>query len=80
MTKKNSKWETRKFPVKERKKSTYDTSEKLCRVLPHRLAGIPNIAEWLFKQRRTNVSLRIGFELERSYEELSSLLKGSEKM
>ncbi|UJD21466.1 hypothetical protein PQE64_gp046 [Salmonella phage vB_STy-RN29] len=75
MTVKNKKWETRKFPVKERKIPVYDTSEKLCRVVPHRLAGIPNISEWLLKQRKTNVSLRIGFELDKVYAELASLLK-----
>ncbi|QXV85287.1 hypothetical protein bas30_0047 [Escherichia phage TrudiRoth] len=77
MTAKNKKWETRKFPVKERKTSVYDTAEKLCRVVPHRLAGIPNISEWLLKQRKTRVSLRIGFELDKVYAELASLLKES---
>ncbi|AXC40229.1 hypothetical protein HOT65_gp042 [Salmonella phage S133] len=77
MTVKNKKWETRKFTVKERKTSVYDTAEKLCRVVPPRLAGIPNISIWLLKQRKTRVSLRIGFELDKVYAELASLLKES---
>ncbi|WCX68636.1 hypothetical protein [Salmonella phage GSW6] len=77
MTVKNKKWETRKFPVKESKRSGYDTAEKLCRVVPSRLAGIPNVSIWLLKQRKTRVSLRVGFELEKVYAELASLLKES---
>ena len=77
MTKKNSKWETRKFPTKPKKNSTYDTAEKLCRVVPHRLAGIPDVSIWLLKQRKTRVSLLIGLELEKVYGELASLLKES---
>ncbi|QIO02048.1 hypothetical protein rutana_66 [Salmonella phage rutana] len=75
MTVKNKKWEIRKFPVKERKASVYDTAEKLCRVVPPRLAGIRNISEWLLKQRKTRVSLRIGFELDQVYRELGELIK-----
>ena len=75
ITKKNSKWETRKFPTKPKKSSTYDTAEKLCRVVPHRLAGIPNISIWLLKQRKIRVSLRIGFELDQIYRELGELIK-----
>lgn len=77
MTVKNKKWETRKFPVKESKRSGYDTAEKLCRVVPPRLAGIPNVSIWLLKQRKTHVSLRVGFELDKVYAELASLLKES---
>ncbi|WWD11422.1 hypothetical protein CPL00146S_CDS0047 [Escherichia phage SmurfNell] len=75
MTAKNKKWETRKFYVKERKTSVYDTAEKLCRVVPPRLAGIPNVSIWLLKQRKVRVSLRIPFELERVYKELGELIK-----
>ncbi|WP_349043646.1 hypothetical protein [Brucella melitensis] len=75
MTAKNKKWETRKFPVKERKTSVYDTAEKLCRVVPHRLAGIPDVSIWLLKQRKIRVSLRIGFELDQIYRELGELIK-----
>lgn len=75
MTAKNKKWETRKFPVKERKTYVYDTAEKLCRVVPPRLAGIPNVSIWLLKQRKVRVSLRIPFELERVYKELGELIK-----
>ena len=77
MTAKNKKWETRKFSVKESKRPGYDTAEKLCRVVPPRLAGIPNVSIWLLKQRKTRVSLRIGFELDKVYAELASLLKES---
>lgn len=72
---KNKKWETRKFPVKERKTSVYDTAEKLCRVVPPRLAGIPSVSIWLLKQRKVRISLRIGFELDQVYRELGELIK-----
>lgn len=75
MTVKNKKWETRKFPVKESKRSGYDTAEKLCRVVPPRLAGIPNVSIWLLKQRKIRISLRIGFELDQVYRELGEIIK-----
>ncbi|QKE54253.1 hypothetical protein ACSA001_1020 [Salmonella phage vB_SalS_SA001] len=75
MTVKNKKWETRKFPVKERKVPVYDTSEKLCRVVPARLASINGIGAWLLKQRKQSVSLRISFELDQIYRELGELIK-----
>ena len=75
MTVKNKKWETRKFPVKERKTSVYDTAEKLCRVVPSKLAPISGIGTWLLKQRKRSISLRISFELDQVYRELGELIK-----
>ena len=74
----NPMWETRKFPKKRRKeRKQYDPAEDLCRVIPIRLAQIPNIAEWLLKQRKSRVSNHINIELDIAYRELSELIKDS---
>lgn len=71
-------WETRKFPRRKAKEvKQYNPANDLCRVIPIRLAQIPNIADWLLKQRKTRVSLHINIELDIAYRELSELLKES---
>lgn len=74
----NPMWETRKFPKKLRKvKKPYDPEKDLCRVIPIRLAQIPNIADWLLKQRKASVSTHINITLDAAYRELGELIKES---
>ena len=73
----NPMWETRKFPRKSKPRRVYDPAEDLCRVIPIRLVQIPDIADWLLRQRKTRVSNHINIELDIAYRELSELLKDS---
>lgn len=74
----NPMWETRKFPKKPRKvKKLYEPEKDLCRVIPIRLAQIPNIADWLLKQRKSTVSAHINIALDAAYREIGELIKES---
>lgn len=71
MSKRDPRWETRKFPkAPERKQKEIE----LCRVIPIRLAHMPNIYDWLESQRKTRLSIRVGLELDTGYRSLSEFM------
>lgn len=79
MKKPDPRWEVRKFASKEKSKSkpkkTYDPVNELCRVVPFRLAQIPDIGHWLMQQRKTRATINLNSELTVVYRELAELRK-----
>lgn len=77
MTASDPRWEIRKFPKKKpsRPKKVYNPTEELCRVIPFRLAQIPDIGLWLMQQRKTRATMNINAELVVVYRELAELRK-----
>lgn len=73
MSKRDARWETRKFPKRDTKPRKAKEIE-LCRVIPIRLAQMPNIYDWLESQRKTRLSIRINMELNMGYKSLSEFM------
>lgn len=48
---------------------------EICRVVPPTLARIPNIFDWLFKQRQVGTTNRVGLDLRIRYREIADMIK-----
>lgn len=77
MKKPDPRWETRKFskPKESKPRKVYNPADEVCRVVPFRLAQIPDIGTWLMQQKKTRVSLNLNSELVVVYRELAELRK-----
>lgn len=76
MKKPDPRWEVRKFPkVDSKPKKIYNPADELCRVVPFRLAQIPDIGTWLMQQRKTRATMNLNAELVVVYRELAELRK-----
>lgn len=74
MTKSDPRWEIRKFPKRKEVKRKIRKEIEICRVVPIRLAQMPNIYDWLEAQRKTRLSIMITKELDLAYRSLSEFM------
>lgn len=49
--------------------------DPICRVVPPLLARIPDIADWLYKDRTIRLSTTIPFDLKKAYRSISELIE-----
>lgn len=68
-----SKWTIQKRSTTREKKP--ELTGDICRVVPPRLARIPNISEWILKSRIKRPTKLIADTLKRRYSELRLLLE-----
>lgn len=67
-----SKWD---IPKRKQIKVKPKEVDPICRVVPPLLARIPDISDWLFKDRTVRMSTTVPFDLKKAYRTIAELIE-----